>query len=479
MEVILLAMQGLGKPGRHQLMMASGGMPKSLLTPMLNKAFRGWEPLKGLPRQIIPKTLIPEAILNPPVSWYGTTQAWEKAENQFVKYDYPAEGCSEIHMIWTDSPCWIACWNGGNYMIEAFRSPKIEFVLAQHPWLENDCLFADIILPVNTKLEENDIGSDMMGEQCKSVFLEEQCVEPLGESKSDYEIVCMIAEKLGVLEEYTEGRSVEEWIKYGFETCGVKDYISYEDFAKKGYYCTPTDPDWEKYPAGLIGFYQDPEKHPLATPSGKIECYAQNLAKHFPDDDERPPVPHWIEKGPSHDERISGERAGKYPLLLVSNHPRWRVHVQFDDTSWLREIAHCKVRGLDGYLYEPVWINPVDAAARGIKDGDIVNLYNERGGCLGGAVISERIMPGAILQDHGARYDPIVTGELDRGGSNNTICPTKTTSRNASGEVTSGFLVEVEKTDIGKLMEAHPEAFQRDYTPEYGLLFGAWVEDRK
>ena len=61
--------------------------------------------------------------------------------------------------------------------------------------------------------------------------------------------------------------------------------------------------------------------------------------------------------------------------------------------------------GFDGYLYEPVWINPGDTTARGIVDGDIVNVYNERGRVLGGAYVSERVMPGAVSMDHGARYD--------------------------------------------------------------------------
>ena len=148
-----------------------------------------------------------------------------------------------------------------------------------------------------------------------------------------------------------------------------------------------------------------------------------------------------------------------------------------DDVTWLREIPTCKVRGSDGYLYEPVWINPVDAAARGIKDGDIVNIFNERGGVLGGAYITERIMPGVVYQDHGAKYDPIISGKLDRGGSNNTICPSKVTSKNAAGEVTSGFLVEVEQADIGELMEKYPEAFKRKYSPTAGLLFNSWIEE--
>ena len=479
LEVMLLAMQGLGKPGVHQVVMSNFGLPGSVMTPNLREAYRGHNPNAELPKQIIPKTLIPSAILSPPISWYGTTRPWEPVENQFVKYTYPVDGCSEIHMIWTDSPCWITCWNGGNRMIQAMRSPKIEFILAQHPWLENDCLFADVILPANTKLEEEDIGADLMGEQFRLIYPEGKCVEPLGESKSDYEIVCLIAEKLGLLKEYTEGKSIQEWIRYGFETSGVQDYTSFEELREKGYHVIPTDPDWRKHPAGMIDFYKDPERNPLKTPSGKIEFYAQNLAKYFPDDDERPPVPHWIEKSKSHDERISGDRAKKYPLLIVSNHPRWRVHTQLDDVTWLREIPTCKVRSRDGYMYEPVWINPVDAAPRGIKNGDVIRVFNERGGVLGGAYVTERIMPGVISQDHGARYDPIVVGNLDRGGANNTICPHQVTSKNAAGEVTSGFLVQIEQVTMVQMenwRKQYPEAFDREYDPASGLRFNAWIE---
>ena len=92
-------------------------------------------------------------------------------------------------MIWTDSPSWITCWNAGNDYVRAMRTPDIEFMLCQHPWLENDALFADIILPVNTKLEEDDIGSDIFSGQMNLLFPEERCIEPLGESMSDYEIV--------------------------------------------------------------------------------------------------------------------------------------------------------------------------------------------------------------------------------------------------------------------------------------------------
>ena len=91
------------------------------------------------------------------------------------------------------------------------------------------------------------------------------------------------------------------------------------------------------------------------------------------------------------------------PLLIMSNHGRWRVHAQCDDITWTREIPTCKVKGPDGYKYEPLWINPADAAARGIENGDVVNVYNERGAVLGGAYVTERMMPGVVYMDHGAQ----------------------------------------------------------------------------
>jgi anaerobic selenocysteine-containing dehydrogenase len=423
----------------------------------------------ALPKQIIPKDLIHEALLNPPISWYGTTTSRATAENQFVKYTYPAEGCSEIHMIWTDSPCWITCWNDSNSYIKALKSPKIEFIMAQHPWMENDCLFADIILPVSTKLEQEDINMDLMGGQVNLVFKENQCIEGVGESKSDYEAVCLIAEELGLYDEYTGGKSVDEMIKERLEKSGLKDFVSMEEFNEKEYMVVPTDPDWEKYPAGLRKFYDDPQASPLTTPSGKIEFYSERLAKYFPDDIERPPSPRWIEKGESHDERISSQRAVKYPLLVVSNHPRWRVHANHDDETWLREILTCKVTGADGYKYEPLWINIDDARSRKIKNGDVVKIYNERGAVLAGAYVTERLMKGAVYIDHGARYDPLVPGELDRGGAINTITPHNTTSKNATGMVASGFLVEIEKVDLKQLKKKYPEAFARPYDNGAGL----------
>ena len=106
-----------------------------------------------------------------------------------------------------------------------------------------------------------------------------------------------------------------------------------QKFKEKGYYVIPTDADWKKYKPGLKNFHDDPEQNALNTPSGKLEFYSQRLAEHFPDDEERPPYPKWIPYGKTHQESLECERAKTYPLLLISNHPRWRVHVQHDDIT--------------------------------------------------------------------------------------------------------------------------------------------------
>jgi trimethylamine-N-oxide reductase (cytochrome c) len=201
------------------------------------------------------------------------------------------------------------------------------------------------------------------------------------------------------------------------------------------------------------------------------------LAEHFPDDDERGPVPKWIAHGQTHEETLGSERSKKYPLLVMSNHPRWGVHSQHDDVTWFREIETCKVRGPDNYQYHPLWMHPKDADARSIKNGDVVSIFNERGTVLAGAYVTERIMPGVVGIDHGAKYDPIVPGEIDRGGVINTIVPRNTTSKNVVGMVVSGFLAEVEKADLEAMKAKYPEVFARECHPTAGpCLAGVLME---
>jgi anaerobic selenocysteine-containing dehydrogenase len=485
LECILLGMMGLGKPGVHQIYYLSFAPPRQVVAP---ETMRGGHKMPMPPEesQFLPDMLMSKAIDNPPVSWYGLGPygIMAPAEYQFVKKTYPLpkeEGGTEIHLYWTDTPCLTTCTADGFSKMEALRNPKIECVIAQHPWLENDCLLADIILPISTKMELEDVtGCHNFGLTFLALAYEKPAIKPIGESMSDYEAVGEIAKKFGKYEEYTAGKNVDEWLQNVYEHSGIKEKVTFEEFKEKGYYIPPTAPDWKDDPVGMQEFYQDPENNPLSTPSGKLEFYSQRLAENFPDDKERPPVPKYIIGGPgwTHDESLWGKRCKKYPLLMVANPPRWRSHSNGDDISWFREIPTCRVKGYDGYMYQPVWINPLDAEARNIKDGDIVKVYNDRGIVLAGAKVWERVMPGAVSQDHGARVDPITRG-IDRGGAINLITPTNTISKNASGMAVSGFLVEIEKvspTEMDEWRTKYPEAFKRDYDPAYGPVLSSWVE---
>ena len=502
LEVILLGMQGLGKPGVHQAQIAYQGMPRNIMAggrghlgmfQDLAKSPAGdrlLKPHKTTPtpwgKQLIPKTLIEQAIKNPPVNFWGTGGHEVPTTDQFIKYTYPLpaeEGGTEFHMMWTDTPCRTTCWNCGNDIVETMRSPKIECIVTQHPWLENDALFSDIILPINTTLEVEDIVPCIRdGDSFQSIVLMKDAISPLGESKSDYEAVLEVAKKLGKYNEVTEGRTPKDLVRAVFDSMGFDKLVSWEEFQEKDYCVIPVAKDWEEVPAGLYNFYKDPEANPLPTPTGKLEFYSESLAKHFPTDSERGPIPKWIEKSVTHDERLSSKRAAVYPLLVMSNHGRWRVHAQCDDISWTREALTCKVKGFDGYMYEPCWIHPKDAEKRGIKSGDIVKVHNERGGVLCGALVWERVMPGVISIDHGARADFIIPCKLDRGGAINTIVPEAIVSKHCAGQTTGGFLAEVEKVSLKQMeewMTEYPDAFKREYDPGSGLRFNAWVEGDK
>jgi trimethylamine-N-oxide reductase (cytochrome c) len=492
MEACLLGMQGWGGPGVN---MYHEPLKRDYPRRGLNVSFMSIQPgsLGGNPNtpQIIPKTQIQDAILNPPTFTWGTTSIGSPRTDQFIKYIYPIaeeEGGTEIHMAWCDNPCRMACWNHGFGTLEAMRSEKIEFYLIQHPWFENDCILGDIILPVNTKIEEEDINTCWWSSGYYPILYEGQAIQPLGESKSDYECVAEVAKAAFGQEAYMDytfgvGESITDTLKMGYEASAMKDVMSWEDFKAAGYWVNNFADGWEDDEIGQRGFYNDPTKNPLSTPTGLLEFESQGILENFPNDKERPPVPAWVTGGPEsegwwHDESQWGERHTSYPLLMVANHPRWREHVNMDDVSWIREIPMCKIKGNDGYMYEPVWISPAQAAERGIENHDLVKVYNERGIVLGAAEISERIIPGAVLMDHGSRVD-MINSTIDRGGSINLICPRHGTSPNCWGEATSGYLVEVEKLAPAQMEEwrkQYPEAFAREYDPDSGLVLTSWVE---
>lgn len=546
LEVMLLGMQGLGGPGVHQAKMlewdvASAddwaipyqpekmirvpqignsdnmpALPEDLaLDPLLSVGRGGVSPemakrAPGFARltgghapvsQCIPRCLVQRALLEDHLEWYGcawapvrqvpnpdlpTPHLYSSAESQFRKFEFPRPGCSRVHMIWTDTPCNVTCWNAGNQFIDGYRSPEVETIVAQHPWMENDCCFADLILPVATKFEMNDLGNDHSSGTYVSVYLEGRCCAPIGESKDDFWCCAEVAKKLGpdYYEKFTGNYTEDDLVKLLYDASGVEEFMTWEELNRKQMVILPRkkEEDVKAIPPGLRVFHDDPGAYKLTTPTGLLEYSSSNMEKYLPDDPERPPVPHWIESGPAHDERLGGERGKKYTLLMVSNHGRWRMHAQCDDIVWNREVETMKIKGRDGYSYEPCWLSPREAAKRGIQTGDIVKVFNDRGIVLCGAYVTERIIERACYVDHGARLDPIIPGWLDRGGAINTICPLSNTSSNATGMATSGYLVEVAKVTDEEMegwKRDYPAAFERKIDQAFGICLDGWLISEK
>jgi len=506
-----LAMQGLGKPGVQQLHLNASSMAKARIARSTSAPYSSINQCRMFypNAQSIPRTMVAEALQKGEIKWWGSPCiVYVETSEQFQEFNYPAKPeavlgmmramaeaagmeppteapkVEKVHMLWSEKPCNMNCWDGGFNYQDAIRTNEVEFFVTNHQWLENDSLFADLVLPVTTCVEDNDsMGSGMIVAQPHSGLTPPGC-DRVGESFSDFEIACMIGDRFGVRDQIDLGMSVDEWIQYGFDQSRLGEEISWDEFKEKGYYFPKLDENWKDLPPGMRQFYEDPESFPLDTPSGKIEFWSQALADNFPDDKERTPMARWIIGGPAeegwtHDETLWGERCKKYPLLVTANPARFRVHVQGDDIKWFREIETCKVKGPDGSLYEPVWMNKVDAEARGIEAGDIVKLYNERGCVLTAARISERITPGSVVVNKGSRVDPIAP-HLDRGGAINLISPNNQVSKHCKGFAVTGYLLEAEKltqSEYDELKAKYPEAFARDYDPAIGINYKSWVVD--
>ena len=508
-QAYLLAMQGMGKPGVQQLHLEATLVAKEKLAESSTRPFSLLNHCRMFypSAQSLPRTAIAEAIRNGHVEWYGSPCiVYVPTDEQFKKFTYPGDPkmglmmaqamaqraglpvpteeprINPVHMLWSEKPCNMNCWNGGFEFQDAIRSDEVEFFVTNHQWMENDSLFADLVLPVTTCLEDDDtMGASMTVGMRWAGYTPHAC-DRVGVSKSDWEIALEVLDRFGKREELDLGMTTDQWLEYGFANSHLTTEVDWDTLVEKGLYYPKLEKNWRDELPGMRGFYEDPENFPLDTPSGKLEFYSQALADNFPDDKERQPIAKWITGGPAeegwtHDESLWGERCKKYPLLVTANPARFRVHVQGDDIAWYREIETTKVKGPDGYLYEPVWMAPEDAEARGIKNGDIVKVYNERGIILTGARISQRITPGSVVVAKGSRVDPIAP-HIDRGGAINLISPEATVSKNCKGFAVTGYLIEAEKLtqeEYDSWKKDYPEAFDRAYDAGQGITRDAWV----
>ncbi|WP_258360403.1 molybdopterin-dependent oxidoreductase [Moorella sulfitireducens] len=474
MMVLLQAMQGLGKPGVN-IWSGTLGAPFNG-----NFRFPGYADPDGKiigdgrpdgiarktavnpVRQRLYRPLFPDAILNPPISWRGEGFCGKSIEQQLIPYTYPLPGHSEVKMFYRYGGSFMGTMTNTNRWVEAYQSPKLEFVVNQSIWWDPETRFADIVLPACTNLERNDIaemtntggysyhGSN--GCNYRIVVYQQKCIEPLYESKSDYEIFRLLAQRLGFAEDYTDGGKTEEdWIRRMFEISDLPKYVSFEEFKAKGYFVVPLPENYHPTPA-FRWFYEGrqcdtPDNNPtggkLGTYTGKIEFTSQSLKTHLPEDQERPPVPHYT---PSW-EGLECALAGKYPLQLMAPHPRYSYHTHYDvHAPWLADIPGHR-RHKDGYDWITIRINPRDAASRDIQEGDIVRVYNDRGAVLGVANVTGRVRPGVIhCYASSGKYDPLEPGRAyspDRGGCINILTSSRLMSANAPGMAPNSCLVEI------------------------------------
>ncbi|MCW8842574.1 MAG: molybdopterin-dependent oxidoreductase, partial [Rhodobacteraceae bacterium] len=270
-----------------------------------------------------------------------------------------------------------------NRLIRALET--VETVISVDVWWTAATRWCDIVFPAASTLEQDDITSGGTYSNDK-VYAMKKVIEPIGESLPDYEIFEGLADKLGLWMQFTEGEDKMYHIKLAYEASSAAAHTPFEEFWEKGY-ARMEVPEAARKWTRHGEFYQDPEGNPLHTTSGKIEMFCEDFAKLEIDD--MPGMPIWMEKH----EYLGNAKEGQ--LHVVSPHPWFRLHSQMDQSETLRDLY--KVQGR-----EPVRINTEDAASRGIEDGDLVELYNERGTVIAGAVVSDDIMPGVVSIYEGA-----------------------------------------------------------------------------
>ena len=334
----------------------------------------------------------------------------------------------------------IVYWAGGNpfhhhqdinRLVKAWEKPD---TIICNEWCWNTLAKrSDIVLPCTTPLERGDI---MMTPRDPYVVSMSKLVEPYGKAKNDYEIFSGIAKKMGVEKKFTEGRNQEEWQKWiykqTFERAAAANIKipSYEKFREEKWFKIddPSEPTLM-----LKDFRADPFKNPLNTKSGKIEIFSQTVSDFGYDDCPGHPV--WIEPC-----EWLGKKNKKFPLHLISNQPKNKLHSQMDHGNYSKSF---KIKDR-----EPVEINPIDAKSRNLKNGDIVKLFNDRGACLAGVIIEENVMPGVIQISTGAWYDPEnaeKNNSICKHGNPNVLTRDKGTSKLGQGPIAHSCLVEVEK----------------------------------
>jgi trimethylamine-N-oxide reductase (cytochrome c) len=497
--VQLFAMQGMGKPGKN-IWVGTTGAPMDY-----NFWFGGYsDPLAQIANQPIAdhtavncvtqklyRPNLPDAILDGHYEWNGEGFCGGGIDMEFTEHLYPEPGCSKVHLFYRYGGTFMGTMLDTNKWVRMYKSPELEFVVNQDIHFHGEARFADVILPACTNLERYDIGefcnSGNGGYQSHSqtgcnwqiVVFQDKAIEPLWESRSDYWIFSHLAEKLGWGEAFTEGRSELEWCKRFWEKSDLCEKISWEDLVKKGYYVAGVPENWERhygfrwfaegYPCDTPNHKPCQEEGKLGTFTGKFEFVSESLLHWAPHDETRTPIATYKYSWEGH----HSIKVRKYPFHLITPHPRFDYHTQHNSsTPWLWEIPENR-RYINGNPYLIARIHPKKAAEKGIKDDDLVLLFNERGSVVCAARVTYRVEENTIhAYGSSGIYNPVEPGEtsMDIGGCVNILTPGKLMGSMVPGMAPNSTLLDICKYEgplpDSQCFEYKLDAVARDANPD-------------
>ncbi|MCB1624846.1 MAG: molybdopterin-dependent oxidoreductase [Pseudomonadales bacterium] len=488
MMTILGAMQGMGRPGVNFGNLQFGapldfnfyfpGYAEGSMSGDLQYSANAANNYQRMPhivtmssvRQSIPRIYLPEAIMEGKAFGYLTDVA--SVHGQFQRIGYPAPGCARIEMMYKYGSASFGTMVESNRWVKMYQHENLPFVVNQSVWNEGETRYSDVILPACTVFERWDIsewynvGAGYVHHMYsmnnhRVISMQHKVIEPMGESKSDYDIFLAITERLGMGAMYSEGGNTElDWCKRVFDSSDLPQHITWKKFLEKGYFVVPPEPQATRAPTAYRWFYEGrpkdvPEPYPLPsdyggqygeglqTPSGKFEFVANTLKRI--DDPGRPPLNKYMA---SYEDPRKDKELADYPLQLLTPHSRYPFHVMGDDTdSALQDIKDHRVL-VDGHYYLVARINREDAEARNIRSDDLIRLWNNRGSVVCAAYVTERLRPGVVsASTASAQYRPV--GEpgnsTDLGGCVNMLNPSKGITEQTHSIKPNTTLIQIEK----------------------------------
>ncbi len=331
---------------------------------------RVWD---ALPRPRTGRMPVPDA----PASTTIAVNDWAR-----VLLEGPAGGYPEVHAVYNV---------GGNYVVQGadvglnMRALQAsEFSVCHDLFLTATARQCDVVLPATHWLERDDVVDSW----ADFLLYSHKVAEPPGEARHDYDIFAEIAERMGFGEAFTEGKGEAAWLS---EFLAASDVEDADEFRRTGISLCP-----ERGRVGLEEFAADPERHPLPTPSGKVElagavCAAAGLS-------EAPEArPQLVDRA--------------RPLRLVTPKSRVRIHSQLADLPAFRardDRALC--------------LNLEDAAARRISDGDAVLIDSAQGRVRCACRVTDDVMPGVVSVLAGVSPEFAADGVDEAGSANVLTC---------------------------------------------------------